>query len=507
MSSENIALELALVIKEALPQLAATPQKLRLNGNSFGANKVYKKLFDALDDKTKGHIYEKFGASAATFDSPGFDSQLFAELFSLLNVSVPKNLDEIFLNSEITTPLKHLKIMINFADPKNAIVYDELKDLRHIWNHKLLMERLSNLLGDDFGPYLAANSRDCKVEYRPYQPRIITGEVAEQVSFNTWEEAEWRKDWVPDADAALPAEVSEFFDHLFVDKESREMSLAWLRDCTFDRAQPILILVGVPGCGKNIFVESIAAGLVGVNNYDKATRSFGKSNFHGGVGNKRLFLFDEVALDGVLCDTLKDYHNGFANLEEKYEKATGRKQVFSSFALAQNDYYKIHLKYSERKFYVPNLTDSPFLRRWDRDKIDEFVLKLKDDKYLQQIASYLYYNFSDGKSKKEIKTDMFKKICIKSYPPMFQRFILMCETNQLVKEGNFTQRKGYTVISGAAMESLIREHELSFGIKLADFSYNNAGNWEAKSLLFNPNNLPPNEGKFVNGGSYLETRV
>lgn len=490
MSSDLIQ-ELAVIFKEALPSLKATKQRLSLNGNSFGASGMFKKLFDSIDEATQNKIDNKFGGKFIR-DMHGESqcNRLFSSLFNMLNVTSEINLDELFYNNEITTPLSKLNIIINFNNARKMIVYDGMKDKVHTWESKLVMSRLELLLGPNLGAYLASNTLDCRIEYHPYQPRLIKDNDSEQLVFNIWQEAPWRMNWEPDSNAELPADLKEFLGYLFADDESMEKTLAWIRDCIFDRAEPILILVGIQGGGKNILIEHLAANLIGMPNYDKSNKGFARSNFHAGIAGKGLFLFDEVNLSIELRETLKDYHNGFANLEAKNVDASGRKKIHSSFVLAKNFISDIKMSYAERKFFIPNLSKIPLVDKWSKEKIELFIETFKDVKVLQQIASYLFFKYKKNSSAIFPKTKTYEEVCRITFPWAFRQFIHLCHVKEEIKQKDFNKRgQGFRSLDPSLLESLILEYETGFKLPLAELIFDTFGDWKAISKCYDKNKL------------------
>lgn len=411
--------------------------------------------------------------------------RLYAEI---LQATSPANIDysEIKFNDTIPVTLDKLLFILNSANKNEYYLYDEVNDVAYQKPNDFVVQRVSTLIGKPaFSEWYRKNSRDCEVGYKPESPRFYTP-GPDRKGFNTYISPTWRQGWAePTSKKQAPKLFSEFMQALFPTKEDRLTSAAWLRDAAFGRAEPILVLSGGPGVGKNFFIEHLASSLVGNHNYRSATRGFNRSYFHANVRQCRLFFVDEMNLTHEVRETLKTYHNGKATIERKGIDAADPEPIHASFALANNYPQYIRLEYADRKFYVPEITEVPLRESLGQSKIDELLEALKNENFIRDLAGFLVTNFKPGRSSKFEKNAKFRSLCLNAYPNWFQRFINGCSENSTILSKKFN--KGQRL--KAEYLDLIRQvnhFETNFQEPLAEVTETEGGNWIAKSLRYKP---------------------
>ena len=494
----------AAFLLEKIPQIKITSKTRGLTTTGNNTFKVKEGLIDnfisLMPVDSQAELFKRFGGDVAHLKNFQNSASLEAEMvrrlvgtdrdYKVIGEQKAETAAEIdaahaFFNDSITTPLSKLKLIVNVKNRKKSFLYDPTRDIQHHCDYELIVERLKTVLEKSYTSWKMTNSEDCLLSYEPLQKSRITYDGKRQCKiFNTFNEAEWRGSWIPDPKARCPDEIEEYFKYFLKDDESRNTCKAWLRDCTFDRAEPILVLCGVPGSGKNIFVEHIAAALVGHNNYRSATRGFIDSNFHSGVTNCRLFFLDEFPLNVKNRETLKAYHNGTASIERKGVDVGDPEKLHASFVLANNLPVNIKLEYTDRKFYVPLLADTPLLdsKSLGQTKVNKLLALLKDPTYVQRLASYLYHNFEAGSAARFGKNELFKKLCVRSYPEFFRAFIEMCELRETFTSVEFMRRRRPIELS--QIEDLINHYDVNFKESLAEITKKRDGSWTVKSLIY-----------------------
>jgi hypothetical protein len=290
---------------------------------------------------------------------------------------------------------------------------------------------------------MGSNTKHVLLSYDPHKPRFFEQDA--QNCFNSYNAPDWRKDWVPDTRVTtLPGEIQSILEHLVPNEKDRGYMLSWLKDAVFNRAEQVLVLRGEPGCGKNLFIENIGAALVGndgqARNYFKAPRKFTSSGFHAFIARSQIFCLDEFTLNSDLKETLKDYHNGIAALEEKFEKMDAPKKIPCSFVVIANEKSKIQLDYGDRKFYVPTLNNLDLQVKHKREWINWVCNDLlKDISYLQRIASYLFTQVPNVETY-PVNTPQFMELCWVSLPSYLQRFINFAVTRRSFSNKQFYDR-------------------------------------------------------------------
>lgn len=391
--------------------------------------------------------------------------------------------DQLYFNDTITTPLSRLKLIYNLKDRRQSFLYDEVRDILHRYDYDLIMDRLRLVLGEALPAWQMTNSVDCALEYRPLvYPRVSRDEKAEIQIFNTWVDAEWRRDWTPKPNAALAPQIAEFLAAFIPNKGDRTSLLCWLRDACFERAEPILVLCGKPGVGKNLFVENLAGALVGKHNYRSASRGFNRSQFHNNVSNCRLFFLDEMNLTPEARETLKSYHNGVATIERKGKDVGDPEKIWASFAVANNHENKIKLEYTDRKFYVPIISDVPLAASIGQEKPKDLVELLKRPDFVGDFASYLFQNFPAQAAGKFEKNDFFKRLCINSYPLYFRRFLHTIQAMPEVTSRTFS-KGSKAIVDVFDLQDNLRHYESQFHERIADLEIHDDGSWTALSLV------------------------
>lgn len=520
MDQAILVSSVAQIFVSEIPELVLTHQgKVKLRGG--GPNDYFhetRDLFPRLQKRVSNAVMDQVGALMTGVEFRALmRGDYYPELFAALVLEIQKEGraepdpkiaaaaakkeeaaaaahlerpgEETYFNEDMRTPVSKLKLILNLNDKRKSFIYDPVFDITHKIDYEIITERLKYLLGKDgFMAWVATHTHDCQFAYRPNKPRLFQEEGAQHSTFNTWREAAWRLSWTPDKGATCPDELTEYLGCFLAAEEDRRYVMAWLRDCLFERAEPILILCGRPGAGKNIFIQKLASALVGAHNYRSASRGFNKSAFHNGVSQCRVFFLDETALTADSRDTLKDYHNGVATIERKGVDVGDPEKIWASFALANNMASKIRLEYTDRKFYAPVISEVPLLKSMGKEKVDLFIAKLENQEYLKQIASYLFYAFRPQEAIEFPKNVFFRKLCINSFPLEFRTFIHACTemstfSNKTLYKG---RRRG---IDTFELRDLIEQFETQFAEPLAELAIKGDSSWVATSKICKPKEL------------------
>lgn len=429
-------------------------------------------------------------ASGADLSDMGLSSRTAKEIIKGLEAAadVPVDASQIRFNDVIPAPMSEIQFIINTKSPKSCFLYwsHEGLDYFDALHHDFILNRAKAVLGKDgIGSWLSTNALDCEIGYSPIEERIFWPSKHQRV-FNTYKEPSWRCRWEkPTGKVEIPAVFKSFMEALFPQKTDQGTVAAWLRDCVFARAEPILVLSGSPGVGKNILAEHIGASLVGINNYRSATRGFGKSYFHNGVSQCRLFLLDEMNLTHDARESLKAYHNGKSTIERKGIDAGDPEQIFASFVVANNYPQYIKLEYSDRKFYVPELTVTPLRDSIGQEKIDELIACLKREDFLKDLAGYLFTKFKPGQSSKFKKNEVFKQLCLNSYPPWFQMFISACAENSELTSVKFN-KGAHKRVDPLELQQQCDHYRVNFGVDLCEIETIDHNKWVVKSRTYRP---------------------
>lgn len=477
--------------------------KLRVGSAAIRPERTFNALLARLPTSEQGDVYDRLGKDILAFSGEVGNCDLYDEMISQLqaaeDVAYVPDPSQIYFNDSIKCPLSDLKLISNVLCLKKSVLFDPINDMVYPYDNELIHAHLKAVLGKDGYPvWITTNSEQREFSYVPNTKEKSRSFIDKKghSAFNVWTEASWRKGWIPDPAAKLPHEVEEFLSVLVVPEDRRHL-LAWLRDCTFGKAEPILVLCGVPGVGKNVFVNNLAGGLVGAHNRREAARSFKSSSFHSSVAQCRLFLLDEAELDPVSREILKSYHNGTAAIERKGVDVGDPEPIFASFVLANNHKHKIKLEYTDRKFYTPQLCTRNLKDLWPQEKIDTFLDLLTQDAYLQRIASYLKFNFKAESARKFPKNAFFESVCLNSAPSFFRRFYHLCLhkdefTSEDFNRGHRNKQDAFQLKDEVDLYSSQR------GRPLAEVEILPDSRWIAKSRIYTP---PPALKDIVIGGA------
>lgn len=349
------------------------------------------------------------------------------------------NTGAIQYNDSIPTPLCDLILVENVMESAETVLYDQVLDVSYSYSFKSVERHLKRLLcGDAFAQWFSSNYRQAKFEYRPREERLFKDRSGHYV-FNTYNKPAWMIGHVPNPEIKeLRAETLEYLNHLVAgNQDTLQDILYWLKCALYSRAEHVLVLRGVPGCGKNMLAEQLAASLVGCEggalNYTKGTRNFGSHNFHGNLASACVVLLDEhkLRLEGGVKHTLKDLSNQSAVLEEKNKRLGAPAVMSCSFILNTNDKRDVELVMDDRKFFVPDLSNADLQTVRPVEWIDTLAQVLwRDTDYLKDIADYLKFRVTKRETF-TLKTKQFLELCWISLPAYLQAFITLAVTRKV----------------------------------------------------------------------------
>ena len=485
-SSANSVDFVALKFKSILPISMNKQRQIILDRCRVSGPDLFAKLEAKCGPETQYEIAREFPLEYAGFRRPEFAAVLEKALQKMLDAEKKVDPTTVYFNDSIKEPMSELKLVLNVKSKRKSVLYNPVADQFHEYDYEIVIDTLRAKLGEDGRAlWMGSNTEQCQLVYRPFVvPRIAFGETGHKI-FNTWTEAAWKKDWEPDLDTPrCPAEISEFMSALIDDPQDIHYTMAWLRDCVFDKAEPILVLCGVPGVGKNIFVNTIAGALVGQHNRREATRNFKDSAFHSNIANCRLFLLDEAELDPKSRETLKSYHNGTAAIERKGIDVGDPEPIFASFVLANNHWQKIKLEYSDRKFYTPTLSQSELKKSLGQEKIDRLVSCMADPDYCKNLASHLHGTYKPGESKLFPKNAFFEQVCLNSAPAWFRKFHHLCKNVESFNSREFNRGTRYRVDPFTLQDEINIYKSQRNGARLATLEILPDGSWIAESEIY-----------------------
>lgn len=474
------------VVLASKPNLSVNKSKcLCFNGRILLPPNSAANIFEALEKRVPGSqkaIAISLGSNASWIYDETFQEVFIKEAVAALYTAVEADADNLYLSDSIKAPLSKIKILLNVKNRQQSLVYDSVNDKTYPYEYVVVMDILARLLGDNMGQWLANNTELVTMTYIPQQPRLTLDSQGHKAA-NFWSGARWAEAWVPDPESVkLHPEIKAFLEVLFPEEPERAAIYRWLRDCCFGRAEPILVLCGCAGAGKNIFVEHLCSALVGMENYRQPSRRFGTSGFHSSILNCRVFYLDEMNLNATIRDTLKAYHNGMSAIERKGVDVADPEKIHASIVIANNFKHNIQLEYTDRKFFAPKISDKNLTDVWEDDRITTFKkVTLKDDKVIAEFANYLYHTYPAGGSVNFPKGEFFNELCINSYPQWFIRFIKIMHGYAIYNSKQFNKRQ--RPIEPLDLQRLIEHYETTFKKSLATLEIKPDSDWIAESKI------------------------
>jgi len=264
------------------------------------------------------------------------------------------------------------------------------------------------------------------ITYNPFniksrRTRMYKGQ--EIYEFNSHVPPEWRKSDCPKD--LKPHELwFRIMEHLFPNEDCREFVYHWIYTMLTTRNQTILTLVSVMGTGKGVLYE-ILEHLIGEHNSQKQSEGYFKSQFNNELRNKRLVGFDEVPILPKYKENFKFVLNNNITIESKGKNVEGTVKNHASIVVMNNQFTQNYLVSKDRRFSVPDITDTPMNEVIDDMEVEKFLMDLHNEpEIIRHIGHYiLKYGQSDKYTEFSCyKNDKFYKLVVLSLTE-WQRFV------------------------------------------------------------------------------------
>lgn len=232
-----------------------------------------------------------------------------------------------------------------------------------------------------------------RLKYNPYQTEnvytTITDDGQEVPVFNTYSPAPWIIKYNKAKTYPTPADFTGFMEKFIVDEGCRKYVYFWLRNMLVSRNEDTLVLHGIEGAGKGLFVE-IATRLVGLDNFFRTEQNFFNSMFNMEIADRRLVFFDELNMNGTRAkSTLKDMGNGRLNYTAK-GRTPVNKDNYASMILANNDPRDCDIHQNDRRFSPVDMSQVNLKEQYGEGELDIFWDKVRtDDDFIQSIFNWL----------------------------------------------------------------------------------------------------------------------
>lgn len=233
-------------------------------------------------------------------------------------------------------------------------------------------------------------------KFNPYTPEMTfmakwdaLGGDKEMLCLNTALPPKWMKDDTSHLQPRIGDFVLRLINHLFPKEEERERVLDWCHYAIFKRNGTVLCLAGDRGTGKSLFIE-ILSHLVGNFYSEIVNEAILKDKFNSQLFNKRLIIFEEVALDNkIAIAKIKAWCNSKINIEEKGSDSFTANN-WSSMVFLMNDISDLQINAQERRFSIPSVAEASLLNVISGQEISDFKMWLEagDPKAHDQIAEF-----------------------------------------------------------------------------------------------------------------------
>lgn len=233
-------------------------------------------------------------------------------------------------------------------------------------------------------------------DFNPYTPEINFTKYVEELgrehlALNTAIPPKWLKTY-PERKGKLDGFIKKLIFHLFPDEVDRELVLDWCHYALFKRNGTVLCLAGDRGTGKSTFVEILSA-LLGDQYAAVVSEAVLKEKFNSQFHNKRLVIFEEVALDEAQSiNKVKAWCNTKITIEEKGSDAFNADN-HSSMVFLLNDLSQLKINAQERRFSIPVVAEENLLTAIDSVEVARFKSGLGDGSYgvLEELADFGHF--------------------------------------------------------------------------------------------------------------------
>ncbi len=223
----------------------------------------------------------------------------------------------------------------------------------------------------------------------------------------------------------LPAEIQQFIEgHFFTDKTQIDRIYKTLSCLVYGRLQFAIGLIGSTGSGKDHFF-SIMQGIVGIESTIKLERGHLTGTFNDALSRKRLLVADDEPMGLKGRDYVKVITNETMTINRKHKASNKMEKVHHSLLFTNNDYTTVYLANEDRRFSIPDITDSKLEKIWTIKQINTNRKLLEDPEHMAAFCGWLeeQHPVTDEDRFAVIKGKMYEKIVQASLTDWF-RYIL-----------------------------------------------------------------------------------
>jgi len=308
--------------------------------------------------------------------------------------------------------------------------------------------------------------------------------------YNTYIAAPWTRVTEPDL-SIIERDVPDFLEHLVPDKYERNYVIFWLYKLMTGRCQDVLVLIGVQGNGKNLFME-LASFVAGEQNSMVGAKAFGKEKFNSEVRKRKLLCLDEYQLSMAHKDAIKCWCNDNITVELKGGDPVAIKN-HCSFIITHNRERSCYLEFKDRRFTAPTLGKHDLFLAWPEDRIERIFKDMLTPEFKEMfplwVKDYVETNDISFPINRPLVTPRFYDLVEVSKPRWFKvfksklRYVSSVNTRDILKACKIKIDEDTVMdyLRNEEEERMLRKIE---PYKIAEPIYSVDGQINFKSLLF-----------------------
>lgn len=268
---------------------------------------------------------------------------------------------------------------------------------------------------------LAKSTIPAKIVWEPHQAPGLTLNAETAHELNTYQLPWWDSGKAPETAVVLPDLFGKFLKHLTAgEKASYDYVLDYLSYSLRAKCYQYLTLVGEGKIGKGTLWSIIymLAGGFNSQNARKTDARVLKDKFNSQAKHKTHFYLNEISVSSSeQFNQLKNFVDPYIEVEGKGVDAQEMRNHASVFISANIEKNRLDVGWSDRRFSIVRLTETPLTKEvvapWGFESVQAFQSFLESDRtFIGQLGNYLKYfhkiewnmddTFVDSEYKKQI---------------------------------------------------------------------------------------------------------
>ena len=212
------------------------------------------------------------------------------------------------------------------------------------------------------------------------------------IALNTAVPPKWMLQASKKVKPGLKGFIGKLVSSLFPEEEDRERVLDWCHYTLVKKNGTVLCLAGARGTGKTTFTE-IMSHVVGPQYQEIVSEGVLAGQFNAQFYNKRLIVFDEVALkEHETINKIKSWCGRTISVEKKGEDAFTTEN-YASMVFLMNDILDLKIQPQERRFSIPAVAEDNLRRKIPEKEISEFYARMNSEsqEFLDEVAEFALF--------------------------------------------------------------------------------------------------------------------